>query len=83
MTYNITCMFMLISYFLQAITQKNQNHYQARESMFKVYNKTTKITGRSNHSKVFLKIAIPKILAKPLNNTCEKVISVRAGGCRL
>ena len=72
MTYNVTCMFMLTSFFLQAITQKNQNHYQARESMFKVCNKTTKITCRSSHSKMFFKIAIPKMLAIPLNNTCEK-----------
>ena len=64
---------MLISFFLQTVTQKNENHYQASKNMFKVCNKITKTTCGSSHSKVFLKIAVLKMLLKSLNNTCEKV----------
>ena len=32
---------MLISFFLQTITQANENHYRSRKSMFKVSNNIT------------------------------------------
>ena len=64
---------MLISFFLQTVTQANKNHYRTSKNMFKVSNKITIKTCGSNHSKVFLKIDVPKKFAKSLNNTYEKV----------
>ena len=55
---------MVISFFLQTLTQKNEKHYRASKSMFKVINKVTRKTCGSNHSKVFLKLAVPKNLEK-------------------
>ena len=45
---------MLISFFLQTITQVNENHYQTSKNMFKICNKITRKKCRSNLSKVFL-----------------------------
>ena len=71
-TCNVKYMFMLISFFLQTITQKNENHYQGNKSMLKVSNKVTIKRCRSSGSKVFLKIAVPKIL-KSMKNICKRV----------
>ena len=72
-------MFMRISFFLQTITQTKRTHYRASKNMYKVSNKITRKTcSRSNE---FLKTAAPKKLTKSLNNTCEKFISGKAGGC--
>ena len=72
-------MFMRICFFLQTIPQTNRNHYRASKNMYKVSNKITRKT--CSHSNEFLKIAAPKKLTKSLNNTCEKFISGKVGGC--
>ena len=69
-TYIVTYMFMPINFFWQTITQTNENHYRAGKNTCKVSNKITRKT--CSHSKGFLKIAVPKKLAKSVKNTCEK-----------
>ena len=51
---------MLISFFLQTMTQANKNQYQANKSLIKVSNKITRKRCRGRRSKVFLKIAVLK-----------------------
>ena len=40
--HNVKHIFMLISFFLQTITQANENQYQVSKNMFKVSNKITR-----------------------------------------
>ena len=55
---------MVISFFLQTVTQKYEKQYRASKSMFKVSNKVTRKTCGSSHSKVFLILPVPKNLEK-------------------
>ena len=59
-TYKVKNILMLISFFLQTITQANKNQYQANKSLIKVSNKITRRRCRGRRSKVFLKIAVLK-----------------------
>ena len=62
---------MLISFFLQKVSQTNQNHYRASKTCSKLATSCEKNLQKQPFE--FLKIAVPKKLPKSLNNNCEKV----------
>ena len=81
-TYNVKYGFMLISFFLQAITQTNDNCYQACKNMFKVNNKITRKRCRSKRGKVILKRFL-KNWQNPWKLPVKEFIFSKVFGCRL